>query len=398
MADILNTNKSTPEKLKNTNTIEKKTKSDLEKLKTQIPNKNINKSTPEKLKNTNTIKMNESAQIILKIIKEAKNRKYLSESDLRNIQDLTSTVAIIIDNQEISLRKLFLSLDQISNDNMSINYYIPWQNYIPWQPPKTISVWSDVAKLLQLYIISEWFSVLNENSTLLQSIDGKFNDSTIQWRDDLLLKIETQDNFLKSRLQELKQQIIGEGKYNIDLQQQRNLSIETVNYPIIEIKSYGEVCYFNLDKNQIYVLSKETKKQIFFNNILSHIWTNSTNWQILDSDVNKTKFKNLFWLMNIINRSRYISQKASDKSANNYNPFYEESLPLWTNEEYVRYNDNNIFKKDKPLIKENNLWKYLWSTYIKGFIEYINMIHQEDYHDTSHSSVHDEATEYKSTY
>jgi hypothetical protein len=371
--------KNTKENIKND------TSKELKELKKNIIPKPIQKkpeyfkNNTEKSKETNwkqEIILNQEAKDMLTIIENAKKINRLEVIKLEQLKLLASSAIIKINWKNVWIRKLFINLEQNPNDNMSINYSLE-------SIKGTIKSWSDIARLLQIYIVSQWFSVLNENSTFLQSIDGKFNDSTIQWRDDLKRKIEEQDMFLKWCFQDLDTKITNTGDYNNNLQNVRKLSIETINYPIIEINSYWKTCYLDINKRKIYVLSDDNQKM--FLNYQFSLGINKNNWEILPSNDNRNKLINIFWLMNIINRSRYISRTTKDKAwgKESYNPFYIETAPsIWSNERYIRYDDNQRTEKDKPLIKRISLWEYIGTQNerpIKNIVQYINKIHEKDY-------------------
>ncbi len=372
---------------KNTNTEKNNTKNDTIKNLIELKKTIIPKTTPKKTEDSKNniekskeiswkqeIILNQEAKDMLTIIENAKKINRLEAIKLEQLKLLANSAIIKINWKNVWIRKLFINLEQNPNDNMSINYSLE-------SVKGTVKPWSDIAKLLQIYIVSQWFSVLNENSTFLQSIDGKFNDSTIQWRDDLKRKIEEEDKFLKWCFQDLDTKITNTGDYNDNLQSVRKLSIETINYPIIEVNSYGKTCYLDINKRKMYVLSKDNEEM--FLNYQFSLGINKSNWEVLPSNYNKNKLTNMFWLMNIINRSRYLSQTTSDKSWEDYHPFYIETVAsLGSNERYIRYDDNKRTEKNKPLIKRISLWEYIGTQNerpIENIVQYINKIHERDY-------------------
>ena len=155
------------------------------------------------------------------------------------------------------------------------------------------------------------------------------------------------------------------------LRSQRDLSIEMVKDHKIKLKSYGEICEIDLHSGLTSYMKWNTP--ILLGEIVPEVPIMNRSWdgEKWNFEINTAVLKNLFWQINVINRSVSMAKKSKNKefsfwSANFFNATRELKVD-WKNIISVEW----LRKWFTP--------RCLWGTYQhkkfeKEFIDMLNRI------------------------
>ncbi len=316
--------------------------------------------------------------------------------------------------------KVWGELLTIEDIILNISYSKKWFFLKTPEQKVLLPNWSDIIKLVQIFL--EWanFSVLDGNKKNLQeSIDWyvgndtrnallnfksalvlygwirevfamvkklKYDNTSVitKWTENRVQeKVFTWKEEYKERKLEPVSENIGSIKRYIiervqevryDLPKKAEININMSRYPIIELNSYSKTACFDFDKWLVFIETSGGKKVEMPKDFILNI---HANWELLNTEKDKENFRNVLKTLNVINLFRKnfskIKRDREEPAHIEYDMTRSSLLKI------IEMNTED-FLDDKNLITVDTMQDYLvpFTMTVEEFVRFLNIIYDND--------------------